>query len=1154
MDKRKFPRTLALVFLCLLMPLLTLAQQGGRVTYVYDNNGRLRAVVLPTGEAAMYKYDAAGNIVSISRGIYTTVSIIEFTPTAGQEGTVVTLYGTGFGLDASQNTVSFNGTNATVTAASATHLQTTVPANATTGPITVTSPNGSATSSMPFIISAPPTITSFTPSIGAVGDSVTINGTDFSTTAADNHPKFNTTIASATSSTSTEVLTSVPEGATSGRISLTTPGGTAVSTGDFFVPPAPYVAADVDDTGRIAIGESRIVNINRQGKIALLVFDAQAGQSIGLQLSNQTFFSGSVFINKPDGSALLYDHPAWLNNSEAIIVPTTGTYTIFIRAGEYESGSLTLGLNDTTEVNVPIVPDGDPVTISITTPGRNARLTFDGVAGQRVFVNTSDITMSTAMGLYLLTPDGETLAGTQIGWSGDFFNSFLDTTTLPVTGRYSILIDPLSSGTGSVTAKLHNVPPDLVSPITPDGPSVPVSLPNIGQDARLTFNATAGQRMMIRASNSTLTYSEISVLHPDGSKINSTYVYQATNEFNAEAFLETGFLPVTGTYTVLINPFGPHTGNMTVSLLSVPADVTGTIAMDGQPVTKTTVAPGQNIVLTFSATAGQRASIKLNNLNFAPSGWPHNLYLRKPDGSFIIGTYIGNNQESFYDAQDLTETGTYSIMVDPSGGSVGSATVTLYDATSVQQTLSVGGPPATATITNPGQNAVFSFEGTAGQWLKLTINNKTLQEDFSYYAGPLVSVYRPDETQHSVVPRGNSFVEMFPLPTSGTYKILINPPGMQTGSITLSLSEVPPTGTIQIGGPPVAVTMYPAGRLPRLTFEGTAGQRVSVMGSNYGLSGPQVTLYSADGTLLGQNAYESGRVFVDGVTLPADGTYSLTAAHFNYSTGNITLALHDASEVTGEITVNGPAVTATASRPGQNIRLTFQGTAEQRLVVFVNNVMIDTTRLNILKPDGTSLLYYPYSINRGDALLEAPALPETGTYTITLDPYVYYTGSLQLKLYEAPADLTGTITRDGPPVSITTTTPGQNVVLSFDGTAGQTAVVKVELSQSMLNGCLYVELYKPDGEVLTGIHRCFASSFELEQAILPANGRYTIQIDPNDTQTGTVTVTLASESPPPPAARNSVESQPDLTVAVSEPALVSYSEERVIKGNGREAR
>jgi len=52
------------------------------VQYVYDELGRLVAVVAPNGESAVYSYDAVGNLLSIARHAANAVTIVEFTPNA----------------------------------------------------------------------------------------------------------------------------------------------------------------------------------------------------------------------------------------------------------------------------------------------------------------------------------------------------------------------------------------------------------------------------------------------------------------------------------------------------------------------------------------------------------------------------------------------------------------------------------------------------------------------------------------------------------------------------------------------------------------------------------------------------------------------------------------------------------------------------------------------------------------------------------------------------------------------------------------------------------------------------------------------------------------------------------------------------------------
>ncbi len=79
-------------------------------------------------------------------------TITSFTPESGAVGTAVTITGTNFSTTATDNTVQFNGTAATVTAATATSITTSVPTAATTGKITVAVSGKTATSATDFTV------------------------------------------------------------------------------------------------------------------------------------------------------------------------------------------------------------------------------------------------------------------------------------------------------------------------------------------------------------------------------------------------------------------------------------------------------------------------------------------------------------------------------------------------------------------------------------------------------------------------------------------------------------------------------------------------------------------------------------------------------------------------------------------------------------------------------------------------------------------------------------------------------------------------------------------------------------------------------------------------------------------------------------------
>jgi hypothetical protein len=93
----------------------------------------------------------------------------------------------------------------------------------------------SACSEDPETPSPKPTIVSFLPSHGLVGETVIITGTNFSTTATENSVKFNGNSAVVTNATNTQLTTTVPIGATTGKLTLTISGNTTQSETDFIV-------------------------------------------------------------------------------------------------------------------------------------------------------------------------------------------------------------------------------------------------------------------------------------------------------------------------------------------------------------------------------------------------------------------------------------------------------------------------------------------------------------------------------------------------------------------------------------------------------------------------------------------------------------------------------------------------------------------------------------------------------------------------------------------------------------------------------------------------------------------------------------------------------------------------------------------------------
>lgn len=127
--------------------------------------------------------------------------------------------------------VSFNGKTATFTVVSASEITATVPAGATTGKIEVTTPSGTLTSNTAFYVT--PQVRSFTPASGPVGTQVKITGVSLTQTAGVTFGGVTATAFIVDSDT--QVTATVPTGAVTGRVSLSTPGGDAWSATNFTV-------------------------------------------------------------------------------------------------------------------------------------------------------------------------------------------------------------------------------------------------------------------------------------------------------------------------------------------------------------------------------------------------------------------------------------------------------------------------------------------------------------------------------------------------------------------------------------------------------------------------------------------------------------------------------------------------------------------------------------------------------------------------------------------------------------------------------------------------------------------------------------------------------------------------------------------------------
>ncbi|HET9324583.1 MAG TPA: S8 family peptidase [Gaiellaceae bacterium] len=539
-----------------------------------------------------------------------------------------------------------------------------------------------------------------------------------------------------------------------------------------------------------------------------------------------------------------------------------------------------------------IAPGGPPVTVTTSSPGENAVLSFEAQAGQRIALKVSDVTVGTSLccslRLSLLGPGGtQWLAPAPFGRNG----GFIDTKTIPQSGTYEILVDPQGTDVGSLKLTLYDVPPDWTGSTSPGGQPLTVTTgPVPGQNALLSFSGLAGQRVSLRVSGSTIGTSTCC-----GARVSIPGLVGQTLFGTNGVFVDTKVLPADGTYSIVVDPSGTETGSATVTLFDVPPDTSASADPDGAPVTVPAGSvPGQNAVVRFQGTAGQRVAVKASGVTIGTSTCcSFKLSIAGVGSPLTLGRNGG-----LLDTVRLPSSGEYSLLVDPQGMDGGSATLQIYSVPEdVAASIAPGGAPVTVNVGSLGQNAAVSFDGVAGQRVSLKLSGVTIGS--STCCSAKVSIQKPDGSTlvtPTLFGRNGGFVDTKTLPASGTYAILVDPQGTDVGTASLQLYEVPPdlAGSLTVGGAPVSLSLGAPGQNALLTFDGAAGQRVTIRATGVTI-GPStccstsLMIRKPDGLpLASAMAGTSGGTL--STTLPVAGTYTLLVDPQAAATGSLNLS------------------------------------------------------------------------------------------------------------------------------------------------------------------------------------------------------------------------------------------------------------------------
>ena len=270
----------------------------------------------------------------------------------------------------------------------------------------------------------------FAPRAGPVGSQITIWGTGFSTTAANNAVTVNGAGAAVVSATKNKLVVTVPAGAATGNIAITVSAANVVSSTPF------TVTAALDCATRLSGLAPAIAVAGATTTVSGSGFDRGP---------NIASINGASAISSATSSTLTVTVPAAATSGRlmamtAPVCPPTSAGDLFVPPSPYTAGDI--GATGRLSVN------GAASSASLAA-NKKAIFVFDGKGGQPAGVAIAGSTLGQAT-VELRAPDGSVVSSASFSGA----SAQITPVALPFTGGYTVFVNPTATTGGSFSVQV----------------------------------------------------------------------------------------------------------------------------------------------------------------------------------------------------------------------------------------------------------------------------------------------------------------------------------------------------------------------------------------------------------------------------------------------------------------------------------------------------------------------------------------------------------------------------------------------------------------------------------------------------------------------------------------------------------------------------
>ncbi|EDS87487.1 glutamate synthase domain 2 [Burkholderia pseudomallei S13] len=653
-------------------------------------------------------------------------------------------------------------------------------------------------------------IFAFMPTHGEARTQVTIQGQGFDSNVANDMVSFNGTAATVLSASATQLVTLVPSGATTGPISVTVGSQTAASA-------APFV---IDNTGLPpTITQVSPLLVSQGGTVTI------TGAHLNPAAGNTTVQMGGRVISSLaaiSDAQLQYTVPSdGVSGYVAITTPygtTTSTVPVTVLP-------LPNGVSASSVVSSGYATaNGAGVNLNIGASGQIGAVAFTASQSGWISLQASAITTTASSISYTVYGPGNVIV--QQG-SISASSPSIHLPQLTPGDNYLALFQPNGAGaqltiSAQVDATLTNgVQASTVTTVA-------------GQSQRMLFSAAAGA-----AGDLELELTNVNVTGGSQNQVN-VQIFNAAGgsitSFSCSGSSTTNYCHqplwnmTAGVYSIIVSPSSG--GTISFNTIVQP-DVIGPALTANTPL-DVSMSVGQMERVTFNATAGQTVALSLANVNTGTTGQPMYALVFAPGavnwGGYYVYTYTTSS--TTLNLPNLPTSGTYTVVLGTGYSVPGSVQVTLVPG--ITGTVPTDGTTESYMTTVSGQSAYLSFTANSGDNLELELTNVNVtggnQNQVNVQIFNATGGYVTSFSCTGSASSPNYCHQPLWNMAAGNYSMVVSPSsgGAMAFNTILQPDIIGPALTANT---PLNVSMS-AGQMERVTFNGTAGQTLTLSIAN----------------------------------------------------------------------------------------------------------------------------------------------------------------------------------------------------------------------------------------------------------------------------------------------------------------------------------